>query len=253
MTHQPFDDLSDVYESLVDWPKRLAREASFYRRLFADHDVQRVVDVACGTGHHAAMFYDWELHVNGSDVNSAMIEQARHQFGEPSGLSWTVRSFETPLADETPADAVICVGNSLALAADLRAAQTAVCEMVRAVRPGGIVIVHVLNLWSLPDGPCVWQKCIQYERTGGRALVTKGVHRSGDRGYVDLVVSSIEPPALLTTQSVPLLGLTAEAISQWAQEAGAASVKLLGDYQRTTYDQDTSVDLIAVIERGEGQ
>ena len=31
--------------------------------------------------------------------------------------------------------------------------------MFAAVRAGGLVVLHVLNLWRLPDGPCVWQKC----------------------------------------------------------------------------------------------
>ena len=38
------------------------------------------------------------------------------------------------------------------------AARRAVAEMLAAVRPGGAVVVQVLNLWRLPDGPCVWQK-----------------------------------------------------------------------------------------------
>ena len=34
-----FHDLTDVYEALVNWPQRLAREEPFYRRLFAAHQV----------------------------------------------------------------------------------------------------------------------------------------------------------------------------------------------------------------------
>ena len=28
-----FDDLTNVYEAMIDWPKRLANEEPFYRRL----------------------------------------------------------------------------------------------------------------------------------------------------------------------------------------------------------------------------
>jgi len=45
-----FQKLTDVYEAMIDWPKRLAHEEPFYRRLFAEHSVQSVVDTACGTG-----------------------------------------------------------------------------------------------------------------------------------------------------------------------------------------------------------
>ena len=50
MHPSPFDDLTDVYESMIDWPKRLANEGPFYRRLFEQAAVQRIADVACGTG-----------------------------------------------------------------------------------------------------------------------------------------------------------------------------------------------------------
>ena len=29
-----FDDLADIYEAIIDWPRRLAHEEPFYRRLF---------------------------------------------------------------------------------------------------------------------------------------------------------------------------------------------------------------------------
>ena len=250
MTQDPFEELTGVYEALVDWPKRLVREAPFYRDLFAEHAVKRIVDVACGTGHLVSKFNDWGLHVEGSDVSPAMIDRARHEFGEPHGLRWTVRDFVTSIEGESRPDAVICVGNSLALASDHHLARQAVQTMMRAVRPGGIIILQVLNLWKLPDGPCIWQKCIQFEQSDTAAIVTKGIHRSGSQGYVDLVISSVAPPAFLTTLSVPLLGLTDKQIGDWAREAGAKSVRFLGDYQRAPYEQDASPDLIAVIERG---
>ena len=37
--------------------------------------------------------------------------------------------------------------------------ERAVQVMVAAVRKGGVVLLHMLNLWRLPDGPCHWQKC----------------------------------------------------------------------------------------------
>ena len=54
MAGEVFGDLADVYEAMIDWPKRLAGEGPFYRRLFGRHGVRSVIDVACGTGRHAA-------------------------------------------------------------------------------------------------------------------------------------------------------------------------------------------------------
>ena len=94
MATNTFNELADIYEAMIDWPKRLAAEGPFYRRWFQQAGVKRVIDVACGTGHHAAMFHDWGLEVEGADLSPAMIQRARAAFGEPPGLHWAVRGFD---------------------------------------------------------------------------------------------------------------------------------------------------------------
>ena len=93
-----FDDFADIYEAMIDWPKRLAHEGPFYRRLFERIGVRSAIDVACGTGHHAAMFHSWGLRVEGADLSPAMIDRARNSFGQPASLQWTVRGFDQPIA-----------------------------------------------------------------------------------------------------------------------------------------------------------
>ena len=116
MANPSFDDLTDIYESMIDWPKRLDHESSFYRRWFASAGVHSVVHVACGTGRHAAMFHAWALRVEGADISPKMIDRARATFGEPAGLRWVVRGFDRPIEPPQPFDAALCVGNSLARA-----------------------------------------------------------------------------------------------------------------------------------------
>ncbi len=244
-----FDDLTDVYEAIVDWPKRLARETPFYRELFAAFGVRSLVDVACGTGHHAALFHEWGLQVEGADISPAMIQRARSAFGEPVGLVWKVRSFHESVHCERPFDAAICIGNSLALSPDHATAKTATQEMLRAVRPGGIVVLQVANLWALPDGPVVWQKGRHLAGTDGEAIVVKGIHRCGSQGFVNLVIVPLAKPAELTSQSVPFLGLTPEQLTDWLSDAGAQSVRCLGSYQDTSYDQAASPDLLVVAQK----
>ena len=248
-TAELFSDLTDVYEALVDWPQRLAREEPFYRRVFDAHRVRRVVDVACGSGHHAAMFQRWGLSVEGADFSPAMIDRARRQYGESPGLRWAVRSFDQPIDADEPFDAAICAGNSLALAADRPMVERTIQRMLAAVRPGGILIVHVLNLWRLPDGPCVWQKCQRTHLPQGEVLIVKGVHRCGERGYVELLVVEWPGAAALRHESVPFLGLELADLDWLARNAGARTVTCFGGYQDQPYDRDRSVDLVLVAEK----
>jgi len=246
MSGKLFEDLTDVYEALVDWPRRLAREEPFYRHWFERCHVRRVLDTACGTGQHAAMFHRWGLAVEGADVSAAMIERARSRYGEPHGLQWAVRSFDHPGSTNELFDAAICTGNSLALASDRPTVQRALQQMLDAVRPGGLVVVHLLNLWRLPDGPCVWQKCQRIHLPPREVLVLKGVHRSGRQGFVDLVVADLAAAPEMEAESVPLLGLEADELEQMVRAAGASRGEFFGGYQDEPYDRHTSVDLILV-------
>lgn len=246
-----FNDLTGVYEAMIDWPKRLANEEPFYRRLFERVGVRGVLDAACGTGWHAAMFRSWKLRVEAADISEGMIERARARFGETRRLRWVVRGFHQPVAPLKPFDAAICVGNSLALAPDLPTVRQAIHELLFAVRQGGVVVVHALNLWRLPDGPCVWQKCKRATLPPGEMLILKGVHRCGSQGFVDLALAGYPQGSLVYSESVPFLGLEQGALEQMARDAGAAHVEFFGSYQEQPYDRQKSVDLIMVAQRSE--
>lgn len=186
-----FQEWVDIYEAMVDWPKRLEREGPFFRKLFEQVGVKRVLDTACGPGHHAAMFHRWGLEVEGADLSEGMIQRAIALHGQPTGLRWNIRAFQEPVPIAGYFDAAICIGNSLALAGNQEIVKEAVAQMFRAIRPGGVVVVQVLNLWALPEGPTHWQKCLRYPTENRDRIILKGVHRVGDKGYVDVVVAEL--------------------------------------------------------------
>jgi SAM-dependent methyltransferase len=251
MSPQTFDRLADCYDCLVDWPRRLAREGRFFRRWFEAQGVRRVADLACGTGHHAALFHSWGLDVEGSDISPAMLEQCRRLHGEGAGLRWVERSLNEPVDEEASFDAVVCLGNSLGLAGDLPAIQHALRLMVGAVRPGGVGVVQVLNLWAVAEGPTKWQRARWREVDGRPVVIIKGIHRVGHRGYVDILEARADGgEAEFTPQSATFLGITARQIREAVGEAGGAVVAACGSHDGSEYDESSSEDLIVVWRRG---
>jgi SAM-dependent methyltransferase len=285
MSSSSFNDLVDFYEMLIDWPKRLANEEPFYRHWFQEIDTKRVVDVACGTGQHAKMFHQWGLTVEASDLSPEMIAHAKSNFGESERLRWVTRGFDAhiEISNNDYFDAALCVGNSLALAPDSETVECAIDRMFAAVRPGGLVILHVLNLWCLAEGPCVWQKCkkarlgeksdssmptatarvlddsaaspvassskvpVGFERDEKEELlILKGIHRANSLGYVEFLVASLAEGKLLHHESVPFLGLEASQLECYAQQAGAKTIHFFGDYRQRPYKREKSTDLIVV-------
>ncbi len=253
---QAFEEFADAYEAMIDWPKRLANEEPFYRRVFERVGAGRVLDAACGAGRHAAMFHSWGMQVEGADVSEAMIRRCREAYGESETLRWVVRGFQEPPEEPGAFDVAICTGNSLALAPELVTIELAVRRLIEAVRPGGAVVLHVLNLWRLGEGECVWQKCVRTDLGGGDSLIVKGVHRCGTRGYVDLVVADLAGAAgggeagaakvPMRADSARFWGLQAGDLERMAIQGGASSVEVFGDYAGGGYDPAGSADLIVV-------
>ena len=249
MSQDVFRNMTEIYEAIVDWPKRLANEAPFYQRLFERVGVRSVVDVACGTGHHAALFHSWGWRVEAADCSENMLERARSNFPDLPRLRWVQREFDQPIEPQDSFDAAICVGNSLALASDRATVQRVIEQMFAGIRSGGIVVLHVLNLWRLPEGLCQWQKCQRVNLKHEEVLVVKGVHRAGTTGFVDLIVASLSSSPEMRSECVRLLGLEADELKTMCSNAGASSVQLWGDYQETPYDRSRSPDLIAVAQK----
>ena len=107
-----------------------------------------------------------------------------------------------------------------------------------------------MNLWRMPDGICQWQKCQRAKMSGEDCLILKGVHRSGDRGLVDLIVTKLDgSPPTMRNECVSLLGLTADGLKAMCQAAGAGEIQVFGDYKQSAYDPATSQDLIVVAQK----
>lgn len=245
-----FDEHAAIYDLLIDWQRRLKNEEPFYRELFERVGVKRVLDAACGTGRHAAMFHSWNLEVEGADVSEGMLAECRGRFGEPEGLRWVVRAFDRPADEPGTFDAVVCVGNSLALANDRTVVDRAMANFMTALRPGGVCVVQVLNLWAVPEHETVWQKCRRVNWAGTDRVLLKVLRRNGDHGQVDFA------DLQLTSQSVvprydagEFLGLDADHLVDVARRSGAARVETVGSYGREPYDPATSSDLILVAHR----
>jgi SAM-dependent methyltransferase len=260
-----FEQRVDRFDAIINWPRRLAREAPFYRRWFAEASARRVLDAACGTGHHAQMFREWGLEVEAADVSPAMIAWCRQRYGQPAGLRWVERSFTQPADPPGQFDAALCVGNSLALADSLQTVHAALAAMIASLRPGGVCIVHVLNIFTLPDGPTQWQKCV---RTRPRTrfcepgsvqlksdhIFLKSIRRVGDKAFIDFVDLELTADGGVKqeSQSESLLGLRPDDLAAAAHTAGTEDIQVFGDYQQEPFLPASSPDLILICRKPQG-
>ncbi len=244
---ETFDQHAAIYDLLIDWDRRLANEEPFYRQLVERLGARRVLDAACGTGRHAAMFHSWGLEVQGADVSAGMLAACRSRYGEPTGLRWVLRSFDQPVEPAGYFDLVVCVGNSLALAGDTATIERSLANLLDAVRPGGVCLVQVLNLWSLTEAKTIWQKCRKVSHEGQDHVLLKSLRRIGDRGQIDFVdLECGDAEVRPRYDAVEFLGIRADRLAEMARNAGAREVELFGSFKRDAYQRETSSDLIAL-------
>jgi hypothetical protein len=180
-----------------------------------------------------------------------MVARAQREFGVKEGLSWVTRAFDEVVLPTASFDAVICTGNSLALVKDAAAAAAALRQLCLATCPGGILVIHLLNFKRLPDGPILWQKSKLLTLSRTKVFALKGVHRSGEQGFVDLVVTDAGSGAMLHNESVPFIGMDQAMLEEFLRTAGAEDIRSYGDYQGEAYDSAKSVDLILTAKRRE--
>jgi len=144
-----YDALAADYDRFVNWEARLAHELPFFLSQFGEVGVRRVLDSACGTGHHAIALARHGYDVVGADLSPAMVEQAR-QNAAAAGVSVPfVQAGLGDLAKIEPEgegfDAVLCLGNSLPHLLSRDAVNAALADFAAVLRPGGLLIIQNRN------------------------------------------------------------------------------------------------------------
>jgi glycine/sarcosine N-methyltransferase len=136
------------YDLMVDWNRRLAREIPFLERTFTEAgNVHRVIDVGTGTGQHAIALARGGYDVVGVDPSAEMLEQARaNADAAGSAAEFVEGGFGGLVAlGLRDADALISTGNALPHVAGLAALDRALADFAAVLRPGGVLVLHLLN------------------------------------------------------------------------------------------------------------
>lgn len=106
----------------------------------------RVADIPCGAGRHSFAFARRGAAVAGVDLSAAMLQRAVHDRTQAHGNLTFVRGDmrRIPLADNA-FDLAANIFSSIGYFADEAENRRALAEFARILRPGGLLVVDVIN------------------------------------------------------------------------------------------------------------
>jgi SAM-dependent methyltransferase len=242
-----YDALGANYDLLIDWEARLAREGPFYGRLFAAHNVRTVLDMACGTGQHAAMFRRWGLEVVGCDPSREMMALCKANFGD-LGIAFLPVGFGEiqPKIGRT-FDAITCLGNSYPHLLTESDAQEALEDFHASLSAGGLLVIQTLNYAQMmADGDRFMPPSSGVRE--GREMIFLRVLDFGEELVTFNMVTLVKEGErwhqhVETTQHRPTFRADLE---RQLCAAGFAEVSFYGGFDASAYEERKSDHLMAV-------
>ncbi len=244
-----YDALAKDYDRFVNWSERLAHELPFFLRLFQERGVKRVLDAACGTGHHAIALAQHGYRVMGADLSAAMIRQAKANAAAAGVNVSFVQTGFGHLADlGNTFDALLCLGNSLPHLLTASALSQALDDMAACLAPDGLLVIQNRNfdrVWAERErfmGPQSYRDeqgrewlFIRFYDFHEETITFNMLRlRRGKEGWTQSV------------EATELRPLFRDELAAALASAGFRHTTFYGSYDGTTFDPQKSNDLIVV-------
>jgi len=146
---------ASVWEEYIG-DKREERYCEWLIGTLKNHNVVKVLDVACGTGVDSRMLVKEGFHVTSCDLSDNMLQKARNTKADKGYKNWEIFQADwCKLPEQLKGvdrnfDAVICMGNSFAHLPDecdgkKNMHQLAISNFREMLKPGGILIIDHRN------------------------------------------------------------------------------------------------------------
>ncbi len=150
-----FDEVALAYDQTIDWRTRLGRELPFITERLATPDSGSVIDIACGSGHHAVALARRGYRVIGIDSSLAMI-RAAHVLAQsvvPTPQFILADMRDATLIAQGDIQMVLCIGNSLSLLPSLTDVEQLLYTLADMLSPHGRTVLQLLNFDVLRASP----------------------------------------------------------------------------------------------------
>jgi glycine/sarcosine N-methyltransferase len=258
-----YEGLGSDYDRMITWERRLGREQAFFKAVFAEHSVRRVLDTACGTGMHAIAFSRMGVSAAGVDLSPAMIEQAEANaraagvdlLFEVAGFGNIAGRFSAPF------DAVTCLGNSLPHLLDDASLAAALRDFAALLSPGGLLVIQNRNYDRLlqqrqrfmppasredDSGETIYLRITDFSGAGAPDFSEAGAPGEETVGFTIVTLRKKDGAWSQSVQTTTLRALKRATLENALRAAGFSTITIFGGYDRASYDAPGAADLVAL-------
>ncbi|MEW6698317.1 MAG: class I SAM-dependent methyltransferase [Bacillota bacterium] len=222
-------------------------QLKFFKQVFGDLGVSRVLDLACGSGNYSLEFARWGLNVIGIDYEPEMIKMAREK-ARKEGLAVDFRVGDMrDLADiEGKFDAVICIGNSLVHLLTDKDIVTALSQMKERLYHGGTLILQTVNYDRIIKGNITQLPDIVNNQAG--VIFTRQYDFRSD-GLIDFKTTLIKNESdgsqrSLGSGQVPLRPITRGELEKFLHLADFDDIEIFGGFNRKPHGWDSQATVV---------
>lgn len=144
---EPYSHLAQIYDYVMRHVN-YSRWAHYLRDLFAlaDRTVERVLDIACGTGSLMLKLSELDFNVTGFDESLGMVQAARDKFRARRWPAPLWRGNMQAFAVTHPVDAIVCTYDSINYCMDEAACARVFEHGAQALLPGGLFIFDICTV-----------------------------------------------------------------------------------------------------------
>jgi SAM-dependent methyltransferase len=235
-----YDSLAPDYDLMTSFDDRFEKERPWFEAIVSKFAVRSALDAGCGTGFHSILLSRLGVSVAGVDASPAMIERAREN-ARRLGVAVTLHTggfSEISSMASGPFDAVFCLGNGLVHLLSEAELADALANFRSVLRPGGTLIVQVLNYDRILSGK---KELLGKREAGGVTFERKYAYHG------ETVTFTLSRGG--KSDSVTLRPLTNAMLGGACGAAGFTDAGSFGDLAMGLFDPAGSPDLVLTARR----
>jgi ubiquinone/menaquinone biosynthesis C-methylase UbiE len=249
-----------LYDLQINWPARLAKERQFFEDIISGRQVFRILDIGCGTGHHAQLFSEIlsglrrKGNVAGIDPAEDTINYAKRTVIKSENIELKVAGFENldTLFSDGYFDLITCLGNTLPLLKNRKNVKSALKASRKKLAKGGLAIFQFLNF-----EPDVMERERFYRpkifiMDGARYIFLKHFEYGKINTRADFLITELAKSDEITDFSLHssyMCTLRKSLFEKMAYNSGFKKINLLAPGGTEAFDKKRHISLYAMLER----